>query len=185
MPSPESPANRMTTRSITSGALGRCVVSDKSAPLQHGSLSAMTISPRLKYVAHRAVGADLVTLCARLRSPATPVPEGGYAAERGKPSGRAPARGLGDGDRSVEVDVLDGVEQLAVVHLHDERDPVGVGAGHRPEDPERGGDGVAAALDRQLDDVAGVEVLRVGGKAGCGRVLDAPGRREGSTRTRC
>jgi hypothetical protein len=59
-----------------------------------------------------------------------------------------------------------------VVHLHDEGDLVDVGAGDGAEHPERGGDGVAAALERQLDDVARVEVLRVGGEAGGRGVLD-------------
>ena len=36
----------------------------------------------------------------------------------------------------------------------------------RAEHAERRGDGVAAALDRQLDDVLGVEVDRVGREAG-------------------
>ena len=42
-----------------------------------------------------------------------------------------------------------------------------------PEHAERRGDGVAAALDRELDDVLGVEVLRVGREARPGGVLDA------------
>ena len=41
------------------------------------------------------------------------------------------------------------------------------------QDAEGGGDGVAAALDRQLDDVLGVEVGGVLGEAGAGGVLDA------------
>ena len=42
-----------------------------------------------------------------------------------------------------------------------------------PSTPKVDGDGVAAALDRELDDVLRVEVLRVRGEAGAGRVLDA------------
>ena len=42
-----------------------------------------------------------------------------------------------------------------------------------PEHAERGGDGVAAALDGQLDEVLRVEVGRVLGEGGRRRVLDA------------
>ena len=64
-------------------------------------------------------------------------------------------------------------EELVVVHLHEEGDLVGVFAGHGTEDAERGGDGVATALDGQLHDVLGIEVNRVLGKAGSRAVLDA------------
>ena len=50
---------------------------------------------------------------------------------------------------------------------------MGVLAGDDAEDAEGGGDGVAAALDGQLDDVLGVEVGGVLGEAGAGGVLDA------------
>ena len=41
------------------------------------------------------------------------------------------------------------------------------------EHAERRGDGVAAALDRQLHDVLGIEVRRVGRERRAGRMLDA------------
>ena len=43
----------------------------------------------------------------------------------------------------------------------------------RAEHADRRGDGVAAALDRELDDVLGVEVARVRREARARRVLDA------------
>ena len=42
-----------------------------------------------------------------------------------------------------------------------------------PSTPSVRGDGVAAALDRELDDVLGIEVARVRGERRAGRVLDA------------
>ena len=60
-----------------------------------------------------------------------------------------------------------------MVELDDERDPVRVLARHRAQHAERRGDGVAAALDRELDDVLGVEVDRVLGERRARRVLDA------------
>jgi hypothetical protein len=74
-----------------------------------------------------------------------------------------------------ELDLIELVrvgQKLVVVELDQERDLVGVLAGARAQHPERGGDAVAATFDRQLDDVLRVEVGRVRGKAGPGRVLD-------------
>ena len=50
---------------------------------------------------------------------------------------------------------------------------MGVAAGGGAERAERRGDGVAAALDGELDDLGRVEVVRVLGERGAGRVLDA------------
>ena len=55
-------------------------------------------------------------------------------------------------------------EQLVVVELGDERDLVGVAPADHPEHSERGGEGIAAPLDGQLDQVLGVEVGRVAGE---------------------
>ena len=50
---------------------------------------------------------------------------------------------------------------------------MGIAAGHGAEHTEGGGDGVAAGVDGQLDDVLRVEIDRVGRKARRRRVLDA------------
>src|SRR5262245_28865112 len=96
MPSPESPAKRMITRSTTSGARARCVVSVNRVPLD--VLLTCPGPYRLATRQRRTVsdrdGADTE----RDHHPPDP-------------------GGSGDGDRSVEVDVLDGVEQLdALAH---------------------------------------------------------------------
>ena len=65
------------------------------------------------------------------------------------------------------------VEELVVVELDDERDPVRVAPGHGPEAAEGGGDGRGPALEGQLDQVGGVEVGGVLGEAGRAGVLDA------------
>ena len=64
-------------------------------------------------------------------------------------------------------------QQLVVVDLEDERDLVRVLPRDDAERAVRRGDGVAAALDRELDDVGRVEVGRVLREARAGRVLDA------------
>src|SRR5690606_16562037 len=70
--------------------------------------------------------------------------------------------------------VLVGVgEELVVVDLEDERDLVGVLPRHGPEHAVRRGDGVAPALDGELDDLRRVEVVGVLGERGAGGVLDA------------
>ena len=60
-----------------------------------------------------------------------------------------------------------------MVQLHDEGDLVGVAAGHDAEAAEGGGDGRGAPFEGELDEVGGVEVGRVLGEGGGGRVLDA------------
>ena len=55
-------------------------------------------------------------------------------------------------------------EQLVVVELQDEGDAVRVFPRNRAEDAERGGHCVAAALDREPDDVLGIEVAGFGAK---------------------
>ena len=53
-------------------------------------------------------------------------------------------------------------EELVVIELHDEGNPVRVLPRHRAEHAQRRRDRVAATLDRQLDDVLGVEVRGLG-----------------------
>jgi hypothetical protein len=57
--------------------------------------------------------------------------------------------------------------------IFDERDAVRVLAGHGAEHAQGGCHRVAAPLDRQLDDVPGVEVLGVGREGSGAGVLDA------------
>ena len=64
-------------------------------------------------------------------------------------------------------------DELAVVELEDEGDLVGVALGDRTEHAEGARDAVAPARDRELDDVLGVEVDRVGREARTGGVFDA------------
>jgi hypothetical protein len=73
-----------------------------------------------------------------------------------------------------EHDLIEGVgvgQQLVVVRLDDERDPVGVPARHHPEHAHGGGDGVTTALDGQFAQVRRVEVGRIRGERRGGRVL--------------
>ena len=60
-----------------------------------------------------------------------------------------------------------------MIELDDERDPVRPVARHGAEHAERRGDRVAPALDGELDELAGVEVLGIGSERRAGRVLDA------------
>ena len=60
-----------------------------------------------------------------------------------------------------------------MIHFHDERDFVSVLARDGAENAERGRDGVTAAFNGQLDDVAAVEVIGVFGEARAAGVLDA------------
>ncbi len=78
-------------------------------------------------------------------------------------------------DRSEEdlVELVRVGQELVVVELEQERDPVCVLARDAAEDAERRGDGVAAALHRELDDVLGVEEERVLRERGARGVLDA------------
>ena len=64
-------------------------------------------------------------------------------------------------------------EELVVVQLDEERDPMRVAARARPEHAERRRNRVAAALDRELDDPRRVEVVGVPRERRAGRVLDA------------
>ena len=59
-----------------------------------------------------------------------------------------------------------------MVELHDERNLVGVLAGHRTQHAEGGRDRVASAFQRQFRDVRWIEVGRVGRERGARRVLD-------------
>ncbi len=87
--------------------------------------------------------------------------------------GRAHLPALLDG---AEGDLVEGVgvgHEFVVVELDEVGDLVGVLACGRAEHAEGRGDGVAAALDGELDDVLGVEVVGVGREGGAGGVLDA------------
>ena len=64
-------------------------------------------------------------------------------------------------------------EQFIVIHFHDERDFVSVLARDGAENTERGRDGVTAAFNGQLDDVAAVEIIRILRKARAAGMLDA------------
>jgi len=60
-----------------------------------------------------------------------------------------------------------------VIDFHDEGNLVRVLAGDGAEDAVGGGDGVAAAFDRQLDDIFAIEIVGILGEASAGGVLDA------------
>ncbi len=59
-----------------------------------------------------------------------------------------------------------------MVDFHDERNPVRVFAGHRPQHAVGGGHRVAAAFHRQLLDVLRVKVIRILRKTRAAGVLD-------------
>jgi len=65
------------------------------------------------------------------------------------------------------------VQQVVVVQLADEGDPMHVAARHDAEDAEGRGHGAALPFERELQNVRRVEVEGVLGKARTGRVLDA------------
>ena len=71
------------------------------------------------------------------------------------------------------VEAIGESKQFIVIDLHDERNLVGVLAGDRAENAECGSDGVAAAFDGQLDDVAAVEIIGIFREARAAGVLDA------------
>ena len=60
-----------------------------------------------------------------------------------------------------------------MVDLHYERDLVGIPAGAGSQHSERGGHGIALALDRQFDDVGCIEVDGIGGEASAGGMFDS------------
>ena len=75
-----------------------------------------------------------------------------------------------------ETDLIVGVgvrQEFVVVELQDEGNPVRVAARDRSQDAERRCDGVAASLDRQPDDVLGIEVIGVRRERRAGGVFDA------------
>ena len=81
--------------------------------------------------------------------------------------------GLVDGAEHDLAEVVRIGQQLVVVQLHDEGDPVGVLPAHAPQHPEGGRHRVASALDREFDDLLAVEVDRVLREARAGGVFDA------------
>src|SRR5580658_7326040 len=53
-------------------------------------------------------------------------------------------------------------EEFVMIDLYDEGDSVGIFTGHDVKYPKSGRDGVTTGFDRQLDDVLGVKIDRVG-----------------------
>jgi hypothetical protein len=92
----------------------------------------------------------------------------GTEVDRGPDCGRTHLVGLLHGPEHHLIEFVRIVEQFVVVDLHDERDLVSVLASHNPEHAERRSHGIAAPFDGQLDDVLGIEVIGVLGKAGSG-----------------
>src|SRR3984957_9170432 len=109
IPSPESPANRMTTRSSSWGDFGSVVVSDTM--LLRADFAALSRRTR----ARRCY---LWTVLVRMNTPdpgfgATATvyrPTGAPSGVRGTAAGRR-ARSSGDGDGLVQVDVLDAMDE--------------------------------------------------------------------------
>src|ERR1700694_5622969 len=64
-------------------------------------------------------------------------------------------------------------QQLIVIYLYDEGDFVSVFARDGAEHTEGRSDGVAAALDGQLDDVSAIKIIGIFGEAGATGVFDA------------
>ena len=60
-----------------------------------------------------------------------------------------------------------------MIYLHDKRNFMSIFACYRPQNTKGRGDRIAAALDRELDDVLRIEVRRVRGERRPRRVLDA------------
>ena len=85
----------------------------------------------------------------------------------------ADLEGLVDRGELDLVERVRGGQQFVVVELEDERDLVGIRSSDRAEHAQRRGHRVAAAFDGEFTDVGRIEVDRVGGEAGPGRVLDA------------
>src|SRR5205823_1091077 len=63
-------------------------------------------------------------------------------------------------------------QEFVVIELHEKRNLVSIFSRARAQHTERRSDGVASAIDRQLDDVFRVEVRRIGRERRAGRVLD-------------
>src|SRR5688572_1354017 len=76
----------------------------------------------------------------------------------------------GEADLVVRIGVRD---ELVVVDLEDERNPVGVTPRHRTEHAQRRRHGVAAAFDPELDDVFRIEVRGIWRERSAGRMFDA------------
>src|SRR5205085_10480753 len=97
---------------------------------------------------------------------------------------RTKINGRADGNRAHVVCFLDSPEehlvkpvrqrqQLVVIDLHDEGNLVRVLARDGTQHSKSGRDSVAAAFDRELDNVFRVEVFGVGSKRSAGRMFDA------------
>ena len=109
----------------------------------------------------------------------------GAEVDRGADGDRAHVAGLLDlREHDLVVAVRIG-QELVVVELDDERDVVRVLARDGAEHAQRRGHRVAAALDRELDDAVGIEVVGVLRERRARRVLDALVDRAGSRRSRC
>ena len=97
----------------------------------------------------------------------------GAEVDGGPDAHRAEVGGLLDPDEQDLVVGVRVVEEVVVVQLDDERDPVHIPARDDAETAEGGGDGVAVARDGEVAQAGRVEVRRELGEAGGGRVLDA------------
>ena len=63
-------------------------------------------------------------------------------------------------------------EKLVMIDLDNERNFVGVFAGNGSQHAQGGGNGIAAAFNRQLDNIFRIEIDRVGCKGCPGGMLD-------------
>src|SRR5258708_1860011 len=97
----------------------------------------------------------------------------GAEINRGTNGGCAHVVSLLDGAEKNLVGLIGEGEQLVVIHFDDEGNFVGIQAGNGAEDAEGGGDGVAAAFDGELDDVAAVKIIGILGEAGAAGMFDA------------
>jgi hypothetical protein len=97
----------------------------------------------------------------------------GAEIDSGPDGGSAHVVSLLNGAEEHLVEPIGEGEQFIVIDFHNERDFVGVLARDRTENAECGSDGVAAAFDGELDDVAAVEIIRIFREARAAGVLDA------------
>src|SRR5579864_6649222 len=97
----------------------------------------------------------------------------GAEVNRGADSGRSHVPGFLHGTKKDLVKLVGESEQFVVIDFYDEGNFVRVLAGHGAQHAESRSDGVAVALDGELDDIFAVEIVRILREAGAGGVLDA------------